>query len=88
MPKPRKHKRRGPKSTRAGCLLCKPHKDQAAKGTRAVKTRQELRGDAALRDELENRRRQRLLSEYLDQLDAEEGPVDEALIEKYARFLA
>lgn len=24
------HKRKGPKSTRAGCLLCKPHKHQAA----------------------------------------------------------
>ena len=43
--------------------------------------------NAALRDELEHRRRQRLLSEYLDQLDAEEGPVDEALIDKYARLL-
>jgi len=28
MPKPRKHKRKGPKSTRAGCLLCRPHKHQ------------------------------------------------------------
>ncbi len=44
--------------------------------------------NAALRDELEHRRRQRLLTEYLDQLDAEEGPVDEALIDKYARLLA
>jgi hypothetical protein len=24
-------KRKGPKSTRAGCLLCKPHKRQGAK---------------------------------------------------------
>jgi hypothetical protein len=23
------HKRKGPKSTRGGCLLCKPHKHQA-----------------------------------------------------------
>lgn len=23
------HKRKGPNSTRAGCLLCKPHKHQA-----------------------------------------------------------
>ena len=37
-----------------------------------MKMRQELRGDAAERDELEDRRRQRLLSEYLDRLDAEE----------------
>jgi len=26
MPKPRKHKRKAPKSSRAGCQLCKPHK--------------------------------------------------------------
>ena len=25
------HKRKGPKSTRSGCLLCKPHKRQGAK---------------------------------------------------------
>ncbi len=28
MGKPAKWKRKGPKSTRAGCLLCKPHKRQ------------------------------------------------------------
>ncbi len=39
--------------------------------------------NAVLREDLEHRRRQRLLTEYLDQLDAEEGPVDEALIEKW-----
>ena len=43
MPKPRKHKRKGPKSTRAGCLLCKPHKDQAMKGSRGALTPQEIR---------------------------------------------
>jgi hypothetical protein len=37
--------------------------------------------------ELERRQRHRLLTELLDQLDAEHGPVDEALIEKYARLL-
>ncbi|MBI5180915.1 MAG: hypothetical protein HZA05_05890 [Nitrospirae bacterium] len=30
MPKPQKHKRKKPKSGRAGCLLCKPHKRQGA----------------------------------------------------------
>jgi len=25
------HKRKGPKSTRSGCLLCKPHKRQGVK---------------------------------------------------------
>ena len=34
----------------------------------------------------ERRRRHRLLTEFLDQLDAENGPVDEALVEKYARL--
>ncbi len=33
------HKRRGPKSTRSGCLLCKPHKHQSESRL----TRQELR---------------------------------------------
>lgn len=32
MGKPRKHKRKGPKSTRSGCLLCKPHKHQNHSG--------------------------------------------------------
>lgn len=32
MPKPQKHKRKKPKSGRAGCLLCKPHKRQGADG--------------------------------------------------------
>ncbi len=43
--------------------------------------------NAVLREDLEQRRRQRLLAEYLDQLDAEEGPVAESLIEKYGRLL-
>ena len=41
----------------------------------------------ALRAELERRRRNRLLSELLDRLDAEHGPVDESLIEKYVGLL-
>lgn len=43
--------------------------------------------NVAVRAELE-RRRQRLLVELLDQLDAETGPVEEALVEKYVRLLA
>ena len=43
------HKRRGPKSTRSGCLLCKPHKHQAED----VPRRQELR---ARLDEAEQRK--------------------------------
>ena len=41
----------------------------------------------ALRAELERRRRHRLLGELLDRLDAEHGPVDESLIEKYTDLL-
>jgi post-segregation antitoxin (ccd killing protein) len=41
----------------------------------------------ALRAELERRRRNRLLMELLDQLDAQYGPVDESLVEKYAGLL-
>lgn len=43
--------------------------------------------NVAVRAELERRRRQRLLVEFLDQLDAEHGPVDESLVEKYAELL-
>jgi post-segregation antitoxin (ccd killing protein) len=41
----------------------------------------------AVREELGRRRRERLLVELLDQLDAEHGPVDEQLVEKYAELL-
>lgn len=41
MGKPSKHKRKGPKSTRAGCLMCKPHKDQSANGSPKSLTYQE-----------------------------------------------
>jgi antitoxin CcdA len=43
--------------------------------------------NAALRGELERRRRNRLLVELLDRLDAERGPVDEVLVEKYLTLL-
>jgi len=43
--------------------------------------------NAAVRAELERRRRQRRLTELLDQLDAEHGPVDERLVEKYVGLL-
>jgi len=41
----------------------------------------------ALRTELERRRRHRLLVELLDRLDAEHGPVDESLVQKYIELL-
>jgi len=41
----------------------------------------------AVRGELTRRRRRRLLSELLDRLDAEHGPVDEALIARYTELL-
>lgn len=37
------HKRKRPKHQRAGCLLCKPHKDErAAKTARSKRARTEL----------------------------------------------
>lgn len=41
----------------------------------------------ALRAELERRRRNRLLSELLDQFDAQHGLVDESLVQKYIELL-
>lgn len=38
-------------------------------------------------EQRERRRRNRLLGELLDQLDAEHGPVDESLVEKYVQLL-
>ena len=43
--------------------------------------------NAAVRADLERRRRTRRLTELLDQLDAEQGPVDETLVDKYVRLL-
>lgn len=43
--------------------------------------------NSAVRAELERRRRNRLLVEWLDRLDEEHGPVDESLIEKYTELL-
>jgi hypothetical protein len=36
------HKRKGPKSTRSGCLLCKPHKRQGYRRKVKVKGLREL----------------------------------------------
>ena len=41
------HKRKGPKSTRAGCLMCKPHKDQRRKDTGGAQTMSERRARVA-----------------------------------------
>lgn len=41
----------------------------------------------AIRRELEHRRRQRLLTDFLDQLDEEHGPPDESLVEHYMDLL-
>jgi Post-segregation antitoxin CcdA len=42
----------------------------------------------ALRDEVARRRRHRLLAEWLDAMEAEDGPVDEELVQKYMDLLA
>ena len=41
----------------------------------------------AVRAELERRRRNRLLTELLAELDAQYGPVDDSLVEKYVGLL-
>ena len=41
----------------------------------------------AIRVEVERRRRNRLLTDLLDSLDAAFGPVDEALVAKYTELL-
>lgn len=46
------HKRGRPKSSRAGCLMCKPWKHQGASGSRSAQTEQELRARDAERDAL------------------------------------
>ncbi|MCA8901697.1 MAG: hypothetical protein KDA53_10640 [Hyphomonas sp.] len=42
------HKRKGPKSTRSGCLLCKPHKRQGGKHRHGA--REAAKRDAADRE--------------------------------------
>lgn len=42
------HKRKGPKSTRTGCLLCKPHKRQGVNAP----TRQTRRANVSLKEQL------------------------------------
>lgn len=47
-------KRKGPKSTRAGCLLCKPHKRQGAKHEHGVReTAKRRAADAEIRSALQ-----------------------------------
>ena len=41
----------------------------------------------AIRAEVERRRRNRLLTDMLDSLDTEHGPVDETLVAKYMELL-
>ena len=46
------HKRRRPKHQRAGCLFCKPHKDERVKGSKSnyFRNRKELLGFALDKD--------------------------------------
>jgi cytochrome c len=52
MPKPKKWKRKGPKSVRAGCLLCHPHKHQGLKNTKSYATAPLLRDQEDTRSQL------------------------------------
>jgi antitoxin CcdA len=42
----------------------------------------------AVRSELQRRRHHRLLGEMLDELDTENGPLDEQVVRKYMELLA
>jgi len=48
------HKRRRPKSSRAGCLLCKPHKSQRSKDTLGAQTLQEQRARVSEKEQRES----------------------------------
>jgi hypothetical protein len=48
------HKRKRPKSTRAGCLLCKPHKRNGTKGTLEAQTWQERKARLAEQEQKED----------------------------------
>lgn len=45
------HKRGKPKSSRSGCLMCKPQKHQRLKGCAAHQPRQEMAGQVREREE-------------------------------------
>jgi hypothetical protein len=49
------HKRRRPKSRRAGCLMCKSHKANGAKGSRNHQTLQERKARVSEREQLDDR---------------------------------
>jgi hypothetical protein len=46
------HKRKRPKSSRAGCLMCKPHKDQRRKDCLGSQTMQERRARVSEREQM------------------------------------
>ncbi len=46
------HKRKRPKNRRAGCLLCKPHKANGAKGRKSHQTLQELKARERTSDQI------------------------------------
>jgi len=46
------HKRKRPKSSRAGCLMCKPHKDQRRKDCLGSQTMQERRARVSKREQV------------------------------------
>jgi hypothetical protein len=48
------HKRKGPKSTRAGCMMCKPHKHQGRKKCEEHQPLQERRARISEREQLQD----------------------------------
>lgn len=52
------HKRKRPKSRRAGCLLCKPHKANESKDKAESQTRQERRSRVAEKEQRDEAKRE------------------------------
>lgn len=48
------HKRGKPKSSRAGCLLCKPHKHQSVKKMSSSRTITQKKADDNMQDQLKH----------------------------------
>jgi hypothetical protein len=53
------HKRKRPKNRRAGCLLCKPHKANGAKGREESQTVQERKARERTAEEIADYQRSR-----------------------------
>jgi len=58
------HKRGRPKHQRAGCLMCKPHKDERGKQEQKASIRRKLDGTERWLETLSEEAKQELTDEY------------------------